>query len=272
MWGLTNKKICQKLETIYRLRVNLLNLWRVRKFKNIVCVDYNYVNWYRTFAPDRLRNKRVWIIPNTAGPHIEAGGEKGQWFYKDEREKKKVTISFIRRFTRLRGVYLAMNLAKKLTNRYDAVEFLFCGDGDEEIIKKIDSLCLKNKAVKRIICPYSEIDRVYRRSDIVIIPSLGSEGSSLAAIEAMAAGKCVVASNVGGLTNIIIDSYNGVLVGPRIDEFYYVLARLVEKPEEHKQIGERAYEVYRRSFSFSRWQEKWIGCVNEVLEQARSNL
>jgi len=58
-----------------------------------------------------------------------------------------------------------------------------------------------------------EIKEIYVDSDLVVIPSL-YEGFSLVALEAMACAKPVIASSVGGLTDIVKHSLNGLLVSP----------------------------------------------------------
>ena len=79
--------------------------------------------------------------------------------------------------------------------------------------------------------------------DILVHPSL-SEGFGRAVLEAMALGKPVVASNVGGLREIIRDGVNGFLVAPRDAE---TLARrlsiLIENKNLRVKFGEAAKEV-----------------------------
>ena len=96
--------------------------------------------------------------------------------------------------------------------------------------------------------------------DIAVIPSLGSEGTSLSAIEAMSAGCAVVATCVGGLTNIIIDGYNGKLATPDEDELYEVLYKVITDGELRHRLAERAHTTVNESFSIDIWRERWPGC------------
>ena len=106
---------------------------------------------------------------------------------------------------------------------------------------------------------------VYRSADIVVIPSLASEGTSLTAVEAMAMGKCVLASDVGGLTNIIIDGYNGFLVTPSVDCFLEKLCFLIESPERISQTGQVARQVYDSCFTFDTWAKRWRDILGKIL-------
>ena len=57
-------------------------------------------------------------------------------------------------------------------------------------------------------------DNLIRESDIVVIPSIWNEPFSIVGIEAMALGKPVVAFDVGGISDWLIDGYNGFLIPP----------------------------------------------------------
>jgi glycosyltransferase involved in cell wall biosynthesis len=76
-----------------------------------------------------------------------------------------------------------------------------------------------------------------RRIDIFVMPSL-FEGLGVAALEAMAAGKPVVASRVGGLVESIVDGQTGLLVAPRDARgIADAVARLVNDPPMARQMG-----------------------------------
>jgi len=66
--------------------------------------------------------------------------------------------------------------------------------------------------------PHAQMPDLIRQADIVIIPSVPvagvEEATSILALEAMASEKCVVASNIGGLREIIEHDRTGVLVPP----------------------------------------------------------
>ena len=62
--------------------------------------------------------------------------------------------------------------------------------------------------------PSEDVIAMYRSADLFVMPSL-SEGFGMAAIEAMAAGLPVIASEVGGLPSFITHGVNGLLVPPR---------------------------------------------------------
>lgn len=76
---------------------------------------------------------------------------------------------------------------------------------------------------------------LYRAADIILIPTFAYEATSLAAIEAMTLGKPVIATNVGGLNDVIDDGFTGLLVRPSVED----LARGVIKLSRDKALAER---------------------------------
>jgi glycosyltransferase involved in cell wall biosynthesis len=79
-------------------------------------------------------------------------------------------------------------------------------------------------------------------SDIVVIPSI-SEGLPLALLEALARGKAVVASSVGGIAEIVTDGVDGVLVAPGApDELARALGGLAADPDRRARIARAGAE------------------------------
>lgn len=83
----------------------------------------------------------------------------------------------------------------------------------------------------------SDVAAVYRMLDVAVLSSL-NEGTPLSLIEAMAAGKAVVATAVGGVPDLIADGLNGIVVPPgderRLAE---AMARLASDPESRNRMG-----------------------------------
>jgi glycosyltransferase involved in cell wall biosynthesis len=83
-----------------------------------------------------------------------------------------------------------------------------------KILRKITELNLKNRVmiIKRQV-PYEDLPKYYAIADVFVLPSV-SEALGVVLLEAMASGVPIVATNVGGITDIVIHEYNGLLVRP----------------------------------------------------------
>ncbi|MEI8654091.1 glycosyltransferase family 4 protein [Pseudoalteromonas sp. Hal273] len=242
-------------------------IYRLKRFKSVisnfnnsdykVCVDYNFINWLRTIT--NVNNEEtITVIPN-----FSKCIDKKAVADKLNTKRDKLKILFARRFEEYRGVNLFLNIAEKLVNIYPNVEIHFAGSGPGK--EKIE--CLIKKFPDRVfITKYesSEVLSFTSQYDISVIPSIGSEGTSLSAIEAMSSATCVVSSNVGGLTNIIIDGYNGYICQPTEDSFFKRISMLIDNPEKIKETSEVAYNLAISSFSLTRWEKSWINLYNMV--------
>jgi len=95
----------------------------------------------------------------------------------------------------------------------DAV-FLFCGRGELLEALQTSAAALGLERNVRFLGFREDVSRLLQAMDVFVLPSL-SEGLPLAALEAMAAGKPVVATNVGGTPEAVLDGDTGFLVPPQ---------------------------------------------------------
>ena len=94
----------------------------------------------------------------------------------------------------------------------------------------------------------SDAPQIVQLFDIITVPSL-VEPFGLASLEAMASGRPVVATRVGGIPEVVVDGVTGTLVPPRDPAALAgALADLLAAPERREQMGtrgrERAHEVF----------------------------
>ena len=125
----------------------------------------------------------------------------------------------------------------------------------------------KNRNVHFISYSPEESLTIHQCHDIAVVPTCGSEGTSLSLLEAMAAGCAVIASNVGGMTNIILDGYNGLMISPDVDELAMALLRLIDDIALRTRIAQKGRETVIESFSFEKWKTKWLQLIEEISKE-----
>jgi glycosyltransferase involved in cell wall biosynthesis len=102
--------------------------------------------------------------------------------------------------------------------------------------------------------------------DIFVLPSL-YEGLGVAALEAMAARKAVIASRVGGLAEVITDGVTGFLVPPRDSvALSETIARLIADPSLARAVGRRAAAHVREHFTLERMAARNEAYYYELLQ------
>lgn len=80
----------------------------------------------------------------------------------------------------------------------------------------------------------------------------------------MASGCAVICSNVGGMTNVIIDQYNGLMIEPTINELYKAMVKIHSNPLLGNRLARRGRETVEAGFSLSIWREKWTNVIDTV--------
>ena len=90
---------------------------------------------------------------------------------------------------------------------------------------------------------------ILQESDLFVLPS-DTEGMPLSIIEAMATGLPCIASNVGGVPELIEHGWNGFIINPgHIDELVYSIQKLMENPKLLAKMGENARNKYAVGFT-----------------------
>lgn len=233
------------------------NVRRFYQVPNTVCVDYNFYNWFRTFGIISTKNF-VRVIPNYASSLIS----QEELEVKLNRENKEMKIIFARRFVDYRGTLLFLEVTDKLLGRYNDVSITFAGDGPLKTY--IESKYQKEKRVNITSFTSDKSVAVQYEYDIAVVPTIFSEGTSLSLLEAMAAGCFAIATHVGGMTNIIIDGFNGILSYPDVNSVYDSIVRAIEmKRQDFSSIIRNGYETVKKGFSIDHWKNEWTNILSE---------
>ena len=112
----------------------------------------------------------------------------------------------------------------------------------------------------------SDVDCVYGAADIVVVPSKQPDPLPNAALEAAAAGCCVVASAHGGLPEILRDGETGVLVAPGDPgALAEAIADLVDDPARRERLATAAAADVRERFSAERMLDETQSLYDRLL-------
>ncbi len=234
------KRAYQAYKTIRRLQL----------MDAVVCVDYNFLNWYRTQVNKTVEYAEV--IPN----YTQIAEEY-------EKPEDCVNIIFARRLVPYRGTRIFTKAIKRILTEGYNVKVTVAGTGADE------------GWMKEQLGEFSQVEFINYQNDeslknhedkhIAVVPTVGYEGTSLSLLEAMSAQCAVVCTNVGGMTNIVIDGYNGLMINADEDELYASLKKLVEDKALRAKLSKNAYETVKQGFSLGKWQDKWREVIKSVI-------
>ncbi|MDQ2982067.1 MAG: glycosyltransferase family 4 protein [Actinomycetota bacterium] len=113
--------------------------------------------------------------------------------------------------------------------------------------------------------PHDELQRLYARAAVVACPSR-REGFGVACLEAMAHGRPVVATRVGGLLDLVVDGETGILVAPCDPAaLRSALERLLADPDLRRRLGTAGRERARTHFSWEKATDATLAAYAEAV-------
>jgi glycosyltransferase involved in cell wall biosynthesis len=143
--------------------------------------------------------------------------------------------------------------------------FIFAGPGDSSKYRlKLDKMSVKSDYLFTGSLPRDSVIKLIRKSELAVVPSY-NENCPFAVLESMACGTPVVASNVGGIPEIITNGVDGLLVEPgHPDILAKTVARLLSDKYLKKLLGQRAKSKIANKFSWQTNVPKYLKCYSEA--------
>lgn len=225
----------------------------------IVSVDTNTANWFQTV--NYKLGKKIKVIPN----YVDLNEFKPNKGSESSGDKDRIKILYPRRLYEARGLYLVLDILDDILTQFPQVEFHFVGKGFDQDTKHVVKKQKKWKdRVQWYSLPPEEMNKAYQDADISLIPTLYSEGTSLSCLEAMASGSAVIATRIGGLTDLVIDNFNGFLIDPNKDALKNAIIDLICNPDKLTAFKNRGVEV-ANSFSKVHWKDKWKTVIRDLV-------
>ncbi|MBE7338464.1 glycogen synthase [Corynebacterium aurimucosum] len=161
-------------------------------------------------------------------------------------DKQRPIVAFVGRITRQKGV---KHLLKAAQNFDQDIQLVLCAGAPDtpEIAAETEALVEELRAQRdgvfwvKDMLSREEIKQVYSGADVFVCPSI-YEPLGIVNLEAMACGTAVVASNVGGIPEVVVDGETGVLVNYDADDdatFEADIAAAVNRVAADKELAQR---------------------------------
>ena len=172
------------------------------------------------------------------------------------RSEAAFTLGVVSRLEHIKGMDLVIPAFAEVRKRFPDVRLLVVGDGSlrgsmEQQAQELGCADAVTWAGRQ---PQESLPQYYGEMDIVLMPSR-SEGFGLTAIEAMVCGCVVVASDVGGLPEVVSDGVCGLLHRTEdVADMAEKICSLVASPEHCRTMQKNALQHVQK-FSFQRYAE-----------------
>lgn len=208
----------------------------------------------------RLEPERVSVIPNSIGPRMpdETPEETRRRL---GLASSDFVVACIARLERRKGHRVLLDAIPRI--RQERVVVIIEGDGPERPIVER----MSRKVGARYIGSESNIWNLITAADAVVLPSLHHEDFPNIVLEAMAAGKPVVASRVGGTSEQIIEGATGLLVSPGdVAGLANAIDNLASDPTRAARLGKNGSLVFRRHFAPEIAVDRYIQLYRQILK------
>jgi glycosyltransferase involved in cell wall biosynthesis len=205
-----------------------------------------------------IYDREYTIIP--MGIHMDKFNQKKpRSILQDKYELNDFTILFVGRLAEVKGVKYLLEAAKQIADRGMGFKLLVVGDGP--LKTEFESFVNENQLKGQVIfvgwVDSTELNEYYNAADVFVGPSL-SEPQGLVFVEALASGTPVVASNVGGIVDIVRDGVNGYLVEPGSSRaIAEKLEYLIQNRSMLTQLGKQARSSVVDRFSWQATVERY---------------
>jgi spore coat protein SA len=170
--------------------------------------------------------------------------------------KKAYTLLFAGRLIPRKGVDVllrAVHRARQINP--GPIKLMVAGDSPNKAYTRKTRMLSRKLGLKARFLgsvPHNRIHRIYRQADCLVCPSQGHEAFGLVNVEAMASGIPVIASDNGGIKEIIKHNRNGLLVSNYRDSgaFAQAIVRLASNRKLSKHLGSRARQDCLKRFTW----------------------
>ncbi|HEY2989029.1 MAG TPA: GT4 family glycosyltransferase PelF [Candidatus Binatia bacterium] len=165
-------------------------------------------------------------------------------------------VIVLSRLSKIKGIEYFLEAAAILAQRFDDARFLIVGDlkDDPAYRAQLERLAIDLGVGQRVIFTGFRLDvaELLSEANVSVLPSL-TEGLSNTLLESMAAGLPVVATNVGGNSEIVEDGITGFLVPPKDPgALAQSISALLANRETARRFGEAGRERVAQHFSLER--------------------
>ena len=250
----------------FRAKLANLIMWRLSRLEQesaknatltVTISKYSFEKIVQFYDVDKTK---IRIVPNGVDtkrfrPSKECGKIKHQIGIDN-----KLCVLFVGRLIPRKGLPFLIEAAKDIVKEFSQTVFVVVGDGPlkNNLLAHLERINLSGNFVFLGDVNEKVLPAVYNCADVFALPSI-QEGQGIALLEAQATGKPVVAFNVGGVKEAMLDKETGLLVKPDSRELANAIMKLLSSWSLRETMGRKGQEFVSGNFS-------WDVCAQRMLQ------
>lgn len=239
-----------------------LMLFSLKSCDKIICVSEDLAN---TIADLGIDSKIV-VLRNAVDTNKFKPLKNMEIRQKYGIKKNSILILFVGYLDVFKGIFELIDAFFEVNKENNDLKVMIIGEGPQEskIKDKVSKLKLDTSIIFTGKISSEDIPQYYQAADIFVLPSY-TEGTPLAVIEAMACGLPIIASNVGGISEIVISNENGFIISPKnIKELSSKLRVLVKNQSLRSKFSNKSLKIINSEFNIDKKVEKLIDLYKNI--------
>lgn len=198
--------------------------------------------------------KKSWVVHNAVNLPESTGSlseQKAKKLYSDFQIPYGSRFAVAAgRFSPEKGHRFLINAAALVKKELGNIYFIFCGDG--ECKEDLENLARQENVLD--ICRFpgfrQDIPDIFRQMEFLVLPSL-TEGLPNVVLEAFSLSKAVIATDVGGVSELVKDNNNGFLIPPKNPvQMAEKIIQLMLSDTIRVEMGKNGFNRVKAEFSF----------------------
>jgi glycosyltransferase involved in cell wall biosynthesis len=269
------------------------HIWHVHEQIDQPALLRRYLSWFvpanatRVVGVSRAGLDHLLRTPRAQakGVVLHNGIEPEPWMQATGRERVRaalgcapedVLFGVVARVSRFKGTDVGVQAMARMLELHPNARCFIAGGpvpGQTEVLEHVHRLIAAAPAPERfhVLGLRSDVPDLMAGMDVLLAPSRGGEGASMTIIQAMFAGKPVIATDVGGNRELVVEGSTGTLVpSEHVDELAKQMAALAADPARRDAMGRAARERALAPFTLAQQVAEFNRLIEETYKTAQA--
>ena len=253
------------INTDWKLQLNnRLDLWALRLCSRILVVSDEIRNGLEKRG---IKKERICVITNAVPiPPLMNQNDKGHRCFRQQHgfSSEDFVFVYVGRLSEEKGLCFLLEAFAGLIRDSVSARLVLIGDGPQRELleQRVAELDLERQV--SLVGFQSQVSPWLAIADCFVLSSL-TEGTPMALLEAMAAGVPVVATEVGGVPDVITSGVNGLLVPcANADALRNGMSRIIDHPELRDKYRCEARKTVESRYSVQPWCQKILQIYQDL--------
>jgi glycosyltransferase involved in cell wall biosynthesis len=253
----------------FRSKLANLIMWRLSKLEEksaknatltVTVSNYSSEKIVQFYGVDK---SKIRVVPNGVDIERFKPSKTNEKIKRQIGLDSKFCVLFVGRLIPRKGLPILVEAAKHVVEEHSQTMFVIIGDGPLKNSLKAQLEKMKLARCFHFLGDVHEgiLPAIYNCADVFALPSI-QEGQGIALLEAQATAKPVVAFNVSGVREAVLNRETGLLVKPNSLELAEAIIKLLADCSLRKKMGSKGREFVSKTFS-------WDICAQRMLKVYR---